>query len=91
MVLTINNAWPLVGKQISKGGKFMALAQPSWTIKVTRAFYYNGEPQKVGKILTVPAGFGAEMVSFNKAEKVESYQAPTTPSAEKDVKKKEEK
>ncbi len=55
----------------------MVMPQSIVTIKVTRAFYYNGQPQEKGTVLNVSAGFAAEMISFNKAEKFEGP-PPTT-------------
>lgn len=45
-------------------------------VKVLRAFIWQGVPTTVGEIVELPAGFALEMVSYNKAVRVEAPAEP---------------
>jgi len=53
-------------------------------IEVTRPFLHKGQPLKVGAKLTVELALGAELVSMNKAKRVQSA-APEAKPATKPV------
>jgi hypothetical protein len=44
------------------------------SVRVVRAFYYQGKPTKVGTMVELPKVFAKEMIAARKAEEVE---APT--------------
>lgn len=53
-------------------------------VRVLRAFYFNGEPTKVGAIASLPKVFADEMIAAKKAEAVEAL-APKPPAPSKSV------
>lgn len=53
-------------------------------VRVVRAFYWKGEPTKVGDVVEVPEVFAAELVAAKKAERVaEQAPAPVEPTKAK--------
>ncbi len=44
-------------------------------VEVVRAFFYKGEPTKVGTKIEVPAIFGAELIAAKKAKAVTADEA----------------
>lgn len=57
-------------------GSVLEIPMQTRYVRVLRAFYYNGEPTKVGAIVEVPAVFGAELIASKKAEAAEAPAKP---------------
>ena len=53
------------------------------TVRVTRAFFYQGKPLKLGDTLDVPATFAAELIASRKAEAVGTPEQKEIKPAEK--------
>jgi hypothetical protein len=49
------------------------------SVRVVRAFYYQGKPTKVGTMVELPKVFAKEMIAARKAEEVEAAKAVEKP------------
>lgn len=58
-------------------GSLLEVTMKTAQVRVKRAFFYNGEPTKVGAVLEVPAVFAAELIAAKKAERVSDEPAKT--------------
>ena len=50
------------------------------SVRVVRAFYYQGKPTKVGTLVELPKVFAKEMIAAKKAEEVEAAKAVDKPA-----------
>ena len=59
-------------------GSVLETSMQTRHVRVVRAFYFNGEPTKVGAIVEVPSVFGAELIASKKAEAADPPAKPGT-------------
>jgi hypothetical protein len=68
------------GSALVAGGSQESAMQLQVTkVRVTRAFYFDKKPTKVGSVVELPKVFAAEMIAAHKAEPVDSERSEEAP------------